>query len=101
MNRTPMLVLFDSGSKSDALSPDFARAHGIQPIKLETPIPLQLGCKGSQSTIRYRAEPDIQFGSVAQKSYVDIVNIDQYNLILGTPWLGCNKAILDFGAHLI
>ena len=101
VNGVPAFVLFDSGSESDALSPDFARAHGIQPIKLETPIPLQLGCKGSRSVIRYGAEPEIQFGAKAQKSYVDIVNIDRYDLILGTPWLGRNRATLDFGSHSI
>jgi hypothetical protein len=51
--------------------------------------------------IHYGAEPEIQFGTKAQQSYVDIVNINHYDLILGTPWLGRNKAVLDFGTHSV
>src|SRR5271156_2832983 len=101
VNGMKAFVLFDSGSESDAMSPDFARAHDIKTIRLEPPVPLQLGCKGSQSTIRYGAEPEIQFGSNRQKAYVDIVNIDRYALIRGPPWRGRHKIVLDFRNYSI
>ena len=69
------------------ISPDFIRAMGIVLIKLEQPIGLQLACVGSKSTINYGAKSTITFRTACVKEYFNIININYYNVILGTPFL--------------
>ena len=78
------------------ISPDFIRATGIVPIKLEQPIGLQLTCMGSKSAINYGARSTIMFGTARVEEYFDIANINYYDVILGTPFLQRLNIILDF-----
>ena len=64
--------------------------------KLEQPIGLQLACVGSKSTINYGTEATIVFGSTRVKEYLDVANINYYDIILGTPFLRCLGVSLDF-----
>ena len=76
--------------------PDFAHATGIKLTKLEQPIGLQLACVGSKSTINYGTKATIVFGNTHIEEYLDLANIDYYNVILGTPFLRCLGVALDF-----
>jgi len=76
--------LLDSGCEGVMISPNFIRAMGIVPIKLEQPIGLQLACVGSKSTINYGAKSTITFGNQRVEEYFDITNIDYYDVILST-----------------
>ena len=78
------------------ISPNFIHAMGIVPIKLEQPIGLQLTCVGSKSTINYGAKSTITFRNARVKEYFDIVNIDYYDVILGTPFLWRLNIMLEF-----
>ena len=69
------------------VSPDFARAMGMTLAKLEQPIGLQLACVGSKSTINYGTETTIAFGDTCVKEYLDVSNIDYYDVILRTLFL--------------
>ena len=78
------------------ISPDFIRATGIIPIKLEQPTGLQLACVGSKSTINYGAKSTIMFGNVRVEEYFDISNTNYYDVILGTLFLWRLNIMLDF-----
>ena len=78
------------------ISPNFIRATGIVPIKLEQPIGLQLACGGSKSTINYGAKSTITFGNMRVEEYFDITNINYYDVILGTLFLWRLNITLDF-----
>ena len=95
------LVLFDSGSNTDALSPDFVWACGISVFKLERSIPIQLGTKGSRSVIHYGTNTTLTFGSKVLEQYFDILNLDKYDAIIGTPWLNKYNATLDFNKKCV
>jgi hypothetical protein len=47
INGVKAYMLFDSGSTTDALSPDFARVANVPLYRLVKPATLQLGCSGS------------------------------------------------------
>ncbi|KAF9514644.1 hypothetical protein BS47DRAFT_1294821, partial [Hydnum rufescens UP504] len=79
------LAMIDTGSETDAMSPDFTHACNIPVFTLDTLIPLQLGCKGSKLVISYGTQTTIRMGPHKTEHYFDIVNIDKYNVILGTP----------------
>ena len=78
------------------VSPDFARATGMTLAKLEQPIGLQLACVGSKSTINYATKMTIVFGDTCIKEYIDVANIDYYDIILGMPFLRHLGVALDF-----
>ena len=78
------------------VSPDFARATGMNLTKLEQPISLQLACVGSKSTINYGTKATIVFSNTHVKEYLDVANIDYYDVILGTLFLRRLGIALDF-----
>ena len=69
---------------------------GIKTFALEQPIALQLACIGSQSMIKYGTHAIIQIGCKVVKECFDVVNVEHYNMILGTPFLRKMGIILDF-----
>ena len=78
------------------ISPDYVQAMGIPTFKLESPVGLQLACMGSKSTISYGARSSIVFGNKHIEEYFDVVNINYYDVILGTPFLRWLGITLDF-----
>ena len=95
-----MLFRSDSGAETDTISPDFIRANHIPLLKLEDPL-LQMGTKGTRSCVYYRTHMEIETHSRSKRHYFDVVNIDRYDAILGTPWLNAQGASLDFKSHLV
>lgn len=96
LNGVKAYTLFDSGSTTDSVSPDFTRV-AMMPVKtLEDPVTLQLGCVGSRSKINYGTEVDLEFASITDSTYLDIANLDKYDSILGTPFLRRHGISLDF-----
>src|SRR5258708_18702517 len=94
-------ILFDSGAKTDALSPDFVRACHIPLLELPNPLVLQMGTKGSHSCVYYGTNINVIIHRVKDSHYFDIVNIDRYDTVLGAPWLNMCGLILDFSNHTI
>ena len=95
------LALLDSGSSIDCISPDFARVAKVKAFVLEKPVGLQLGCVGSRSSINFGVRTDVNIGRHSQKLYMDVVNIDHYDVILGVPSLQQYGTRLDFAKEVI
>src|ERR1700729_3086394 len=96
VNGTKAYTLFDSGSTTDAISPDFTRVARLPILELENPVTLQLGCSGSRSKINYGSEANVKFASITSDTYLDVANLDKYDSILGTPFMRKHGIILDF-----
>ncbi|KAJ7459539.1 hypothetical protein B0H11DRAFT_1737103 [Mycena galericulata] len=94
-------VLFDTGSNTDSLTPEYARATGCKVFKLKEQLLLQLGCKGSSSRINFGARAPVDFGGIKGYYYFDIVNLDLFDGVLSTPFMIKHKLILDFGKREI
>jgi Retroviral aspartyl protease len=84
-------TLFDSGSTTDTVSPDFARVSNVPIQKLEKPATLQLRCLGSRSKINFATTMVVKLGLITMKSY-----IDKYDCILGTQFFRRHSISLDF-----
>ncbi|KAJ7020545.1 hypothetical protein C8F04DRAFT_1196522 [Mycena alexandri] len=94
-------VLFDSGSNTDSLTPEYAKGTECAVFRLEDQVTLQLGCVGSKSRINYGARAPVAFGGIKGHAYFDIVNVDRYDGIIGAPFMIKHRAILDFGKREI
>jgi hypothetical protein len=89
-------VLLDCGSTTEMVSPEFTRVAKLQPVELVERLGLRLAVKGSSSKLNYGTWAEIDWGLIQAKRYFDIVNIDRYDAILGTPFLWENKITLIF-----
>ena len=89
-------ILLDSGCTSDSISLEFAMSANLKAHKLEEPVPLQLGKVGSQSKINFRLFADFELNSKKGSHYFDVVNIDRYDVILGTVLMRKHGVTLDF-----
>jgi hypothetical protein len=93
INGQAAVALLDSGCTTDAMSPELVRVADLKVYKLAEQVPMQLGTRGSQAKINYGTKACIKYGHVDVQHYFDIVNIDRYNVILGT--------VLDFHKNKI
>ena len=94
-------TLWDSGSTTTGITPAFAELAKVKVDTLEDPHMLQLGTVGSQSIIKYGADVPISVANVKTTSYVDIMNFDRYDMIMGTPWMRRHKVLLDFDVNRV
>ena len=98
INGVDALTLFNSGSNTDSVSPDFARVVDLWIFELSKPITLQLGCVGSRGSINFGTHLMVRVGHMpAQMWYLDVVNLDCYDCIMGTPFMRQFNVSLDFG----
>src|SRR3984957_19487750 len=99
INRIRVYTLFDSGSTTDAMSPDLAQVAELPLLALDKPGTLQLGCSGSRSKVNFATTAMINFELVHALTFLDIANLDKYDCILGTPLMTKHKIVLDLGSH--
>lgn len=57
---------------------------------------LQLGTVGSWVKINFGTYSRIDLQGFAGPKYFNVVNIDKYNIIIGTPFMHKSKVMLDF-----
>lgn len=62
---------------------------------------LQLGCVGSRSKINYGTRVPVNICGIDSDTYFDLVNLDRYDCIIGTPFMNTHGVCLDFGNQTI
>lgn len=101
INGVKAFTLFDSGSTTDSITPEFAFATKAKQITLDEQVVLQLGCVGSRSKICYGTKVPVKIGKLVEDTYFDLVNLDRYDCIIGTPFLNRYGVSLDFKTRTI
>ncbi|KAG6898669.1 hypothetical protein C0995_008889, partial [Termitomyces sp. Mi166 len=89
-------TLWDSGSTTTGITPQFAHVNAIHMHELSEHLMLQLGTVGSRVIVQFGTEVEIRASGHLTKEYVDIANFDCYDMIIGTPYMRKNKLVLDF-----
>lgn len=87
VNGEPARALVDSGSLGDFISSALVQQLGIKKKELTSPVPVQLAVQGSRSRINYGATAKLEYQTISEDRYLDVINLSGYDLILGTPWL--------------
>jgi hypothetical protein len=101
LNGQAGVALLDSGCTMDEMSPELVCITDLKVYKLAEQVPMQLGMRGSQVKINYGTKACIKYGHVDVQHYFDIVNIDRYDVILGTVFMRKHGIVLDFDKNKI
>ncbi|KAG6858276.1 hypothetical protein C0995_001189 [Termitomyces sp. Mi166 len=96
VNGHPAWTLWDSGSTTTGIMPQFAHVNAIRVHELTEPLMLQLGTVGSHAVVQFGMEVKIKMSGHLTKEYVDIANFDRYDMIIGMPFMHKNKVTLNF-----
>ncbi|PBK84590.1 hypothetical protein ARMGADRAFT_943267, partial [Armillaria gallica] len=96
INGLDVVMLWDSGSTSTVMSPAFADISKVLVSQLLNPVVLQLGTVGSRAKINFGTNMEVKTEGFQGREYFDMVNIDKYDAIIGTPFMHRNKVVLDF-----
>ena len=101
VNSIEAYTCWDPGSEPDAISPDSTQATGIRPKPKGNALKIRLGMKGSGASISYKATPILDFSKTKLMHKLDVVNLDRWDLLLGSPF--CNKfgVVLDYKMRTI
>ncbi|KAF8808285.1 hypothetical protein BYT27DRAFT_7189062 [Phlegmacium glaucopus] len=92
----PAWALLDSGSLGDFMSSTLADQLSVKKEKLDVPLPLQLAVQGSRSKVNAVTSVQFQYQGINEQQTFDIININNYDLILGTPWMHQHQVCLGF-----
>jgi hypothetical protein len=88
-------ALWDTGSSTTGVTPSFAAAAKLTVHPLDAPMNVQLGTTGSRSSITYGLHTQvITHGSVSNE-YLDVVNFDRYDMVIGVPFMRKHKVVVD------
>lgn len=90
-------ALLDSGSLGDFISTTLADQLKLKQTELAKPIELHLAVQGSRSKVNYGTQSDFKYQNIKERRYFDIVNLSNYDVILGTPFLFQHK--VSFGLN--
>jgi hypothetical protein len=96
VNDHPARALLDSGSLGDFISSTLTDQLHVQKKTLDVPLSLQLAVQGSRSKVNYAASVRLRYQGIDEERTLDVININSYDLILGTPWLYQHKVCLGF-----
>ncbi|KAG6874249.1 hypothetical protein C0992_007974, partial [Termitomyces sp. T32_za158] len=96
VNGHPAWTLWDSGSTTTGITPQFAHVNTICVHELTELLMLQLGTVGSRAVVQFGAEVGVKTLGQPTTEYVDIANFNRYDMIIGMPFMHKNKVMLDF-----
>lgn len=83
----PVRALLDSGSLGDFMSSSLADQLQVRKMELTRPLNIQLAVQGSKTKANYGAKVLFEYQKVRSNRYFDIINLQNYDLILGTPFM--------------
>ncbi|EJF55667.1 hypothetical protein DICSQDRAFT_12111, partial [Dichomitus squalens LYAD-421 SS1] len=80
-------ALLDTGSMADFMSTTLVDQLGLKKDILAKPLPVQLAVHGSRSKINCSVMAEFSYQDIRCQRRFDVVNLDNYDIILGTPFL--------------
>ena len=87
INRELVRAIIDSGLLADFMSTKFVDQISVRKIALAKLLPIQLAVQGSRSKVNYCTNVRIQYREINSIQHFDIINLNNYDIILGTLFL--------------
>ena len=101
INSHPIWALLDTGSMADFLSTTVANQLQLTRTTYEKLLPVQLVVHGSRSKINCGTTIRFQYQTIDCNRRFDLVNLDNYNAILGTPFLYQHQVAIGFNPSCV
>jgi hypothetical protein len=96
INDHPVRALLDSGSLGDFISSTLVDQLSITREALSSPLSLHLAVQGSRSKVNAKASVNVKYQGINEARTFDIINLNSYDVILGTPWMYQHQVCLGF-----
>ncbi|KAG2106852.1 hypothetical protein BD769DRAFT_1366511 [Suillus cothurnatus] len=96
INGRPARVLIDTGSLANFLSSTLADQLRVKRVTLEKPLTIQLAVQGSRSCVNFGTKVHFEYQKISEGRFFDIINLQNYDLILGTPFLFQHQVLVGF-----
>jgi len=96
INGQPMRALLDSGSMADFISTKVVDQLKLPKEIYPKPLPVQLAVHGSRSKVNCGTTVQFQYQIINCEKRFDVVNLDNYDAILGTPFLYQHQVAIAF-----
>jgi len=96
INGQPLRALIDSGSLADFISSKTVDLLSLNPIHLAKPLPCQLAASGSRTMITCGVDTEMRYQDIIEHRHFDVINLESYDVILGTPFLYEHKVLIGF-----
>ena len=87
----PARALVDSGSLGDFMSATLVDQLKLKRMNFEKPLGLQLAVQGSRSKINSFVNMSYSYQEIEDSRRFDVANLNDYDVILGTPWIWQHK----------
>lgn len=84
-------ALLDSGAFSDFISTTLVDNLGLKRETLTQPVTLQMAVQGSRSKVNAKTTVNFEYSTIKCEKSFDIINIANYDMILGTPFFWQHK----------
>ncbi|KIJ14196.1 hypothetical protein PAXINDRAFT_163398 [Paxillus involutus ATCC 200175] len=96
INKRPARALVDTGSLSDFMSSTLAEQLHLPCIELSKPLSVQLAIQGSRSKVHFSTKVLFEYQWIKTEQYFNIINLQNNDLILGTPFLFQHQVMVGF-----
>ena len=101
INGHQIRALLDTGSMADFLSTTVVDQLELQKEYYSKPLSVQLAVHGSRSKINCGARVNFQYQNINCERRFDIANLDNYDAILGTPFLFQHKVAVGINPSCV
>jgi len=91
-------ALLDSGATGLVISSEFARKQGFKLKKLERPIYVRNvdGSLNKEGPIKHIVEVNIYYQGHRERTEIDMIRVQKWQVILGMPWLACHNPEINW-----
>ena len=87
VNGQPVQALIDTGSLADFVSLMLVEQLQLEHVMLEKLLTIQLAVQGLRSKVNFGMKVHFQYQGMDYTHYFDVINLQTYDMILGTPFL--------------
>jgi len=98
VNGQPARALIDMGSLADFVSLTLVEQLRLERVMLEKPLTIQLAVQGSRSKVNFGVRVRFQYQGTDYKRYFDVINLQNYDMILGTPFLYQHRVLVGLNS---
>ena len=94
----PARALIDTGCLADFMSVALAEQLRVKRLQLTKPLTIQLAVQGSRSKVNFGTKVRFQYQGANYDRYFDVINLQNYDLILGTPFLYQHQVLVGLNS---